>query len=71
MALVAIRAKGRLSTSGLPSPRDGLQWPHFVKADHLPPMGVVAIDLKYSANPLSYRQEVVLLPGASPGNVGY
>jgi hypothetical protein len=48
IALVAIRAKGSLSTPGFPSPRDGLQWPHFVKTDHLPPMGAVAVDLNYS-----------------------
>jgi len=48
IAFVPIRAKGSLSTPGFSAPRNGLQWPHFVKADHLPPMGTMTIDLNYS-----------------------
>jgi hypothetical protein len=48
ITLIAIRAKWSLSTPGFPSPGDGLQWSHLVKADHLPPMGAMAIDLNYS-----------------------
>jgi hypothetical protein len=30
------------------TPRNSLQWPHFVKTDHLPPSGTMAINLNYS-----------------------
>lgn len=45
---VTIGAKWGLLAPRFPTPRDGLQRPHFVKTDHLPPPGTMAIDLNYS-----------------------
>lgn len=45
---VTIGTKWGLLAPRFSSPGDGLQWPHFVKTDYLPPSGAMAIDLNYS-----------------------
>lgn len=48
VAFVAIPTASGMPGPCTPSPGDGLQWAHFVKADNLAPSGPMAVDLNYS-----------------------